>query len=67
MSERIGMADGRCLTSYESNRILNDLLMAQKSIVPEDNYSFRRFLQQSEPESLQLPLKNAACGGSIDR
>lgn len=67
MSERIGMADGRCLTSYESNRIMSDLLMAQKSIVPEDNYSFRRFLQQSSPESLQLPLKNAACGGSIDR
>lgn len=67
MSERIGMADGRCLTSYESNRVMSDLLMAQKSIVPEDNYSFRRFLQQSSPESLQLPLKNAACGGSIDR
>jgi hypothetical protein len=67
MSQRIGMADGRCLTSYESNRILNDIIMSQKSIVPEDNYSFRRFLQQSSPESLQLPLKNAACGGSIDR
>ena len=61
MSERIGMADGRCITSFDSNRIMNDALMAKEGIAFQDNYKWRAWLQAKGPEALALPLKNAAC------
>ncbi len=61
MSERIGMADGRCITSFDSNRIMQDMIMAKEGIAFQDNYKWRAFLQSSGPEALSLPLKNAAC------
>jgi hypothetical protein len=61
MSERIGMADGRCITSFDSNRIMNDALMAKEGIAFQDNYKWRAWLQSKGPEALSLPLKNAAC------
>ena len=61
MSERIGMADGRCITSFDSNRIMNDMLMSKEGIAFQDNYKWRAFLQSKGPEALSLPLKNAAC------
>ncbi len=61
MSERIGMADGRCITSFDSNRIMNDVLMAKEGIAFQDNYKYRAWLQSKGPEALSLPLKNAAC------
>lgn len=64
MSERIGMADGRCITSFDSNRIMNDVLMAKQGIAFQDNYKWRSWLQAKGPEALSLPLKNAACGGA---
>ena len=32
MSQRYGMADGRCITEFSSSRILNDQLMAENQI-----------------------------------
>ena len=64
MSQRLGMADSRCMTSFDSDRILNDSIMTQNRIVFEDNYTYRKFLQDKGPEALNLPLHNAACGGS---
>jgi hypothetical protein len=61
MSQRIGMADGRCITSFDSNRIMNDMLMSKEGIAFQDNYKWRAFLQSKGPEALSLPLKNAAC------
>ena len=61
MSERIGMADGRCITSFDSNRIMNNMLMAKEGIAFQDNYKWRAFLQSKGPEALSLPLQNAAC------
>ena len=61
MSERYGMADGRCITNFDSSRILNDTLMAQKNIQFQDNYKYRAYLQTVGPEGLSLPLKNSAC------
>ena len=63
MSQRIGMADGRCITSWDSNRIMSDFMMTQKGINFQDNYKWRQTLQATAPESLGLPLKNAACRG----
>jgi hypothetical protein len=61
MSQRIGMADGRCITSYDSNRIMSDFMMSQKGIAFQDNYKWRQTLQSTDPAALGLPLKNAAC------
>lgn len=61
MSQRIGMADGRCITSWDSNRIMSDFMMSQKGIAFQDNYKWRQELQSTAPISLGLPLKNAAC------
>jgi len=61
MSQRYGMADGRCITEFTSNRIYNDALMARKNIPFQDNYKYRATLQAEGPDSLNLPLKNAAC------
>ena len=56
MSQRIGMADGRCLTINEANRIYIDKLQQKAGIPQEDNYSFRRLIQRDGPEG--LPLAN---------
>jgi hypothetical protein len=55
------MADGRCLTEFSSNRILNDQIMAEKKIAFQDNYKYRATLQAEGPEGLSLPVKNGAC------
>lgn len=57
----MGMADSRCITSFDSNRITNDILMAKNGINFQDNYAYRKFLQANGPDSLKLPLRNAAC------
>jgi hypothetical protein len=58
MSQRIGMADGRCLTLNQANRILMDKMQSAAAIPQEDNYSFRRMLQQNGPEGLPLQADN---------
>jgi hypothetical protein len=67
MSQRIGMADGRCITSYDSNRIMSDFMMTQKGIAFQDNYKWRQSLQSTAPAALGLPLKNAACRGGVPK
>ena len=61
MSQRLGMADGRCITSFDSSRIMNDALMSQRKIAFQDNYTYRQNLQSNGPEGLNLPLSNGAC------
>jgi hypothetical protein len=61
MSQRIGMADGRCITSFDSNRVMTDMLMQKAHINVYDNYSFRQMAQEKGPEAFKLPLRNAAC------
>jgi hypothetical protein len=61
MSQRYGMADGRCLTEFTSSRILNDEIMASKNIAFQNNYKYRSTLQAEGPDAFNLPLKNAAC------
>ena len=61
MSTRMGMADGRCITSFDSNRIMTDVVMQQNKIAYQDNYKFRMMLQAQGPSAFSLPLKNGAC------
>jgi len=55
------MADGRCLTEFTSSKLLHEALMKNGGIDVYDNYKFRRMAQESGPDGLSLPLKNAAC------
>jgi hypothetical protein len=57
----MGMADGRCITSFDSNRIMTDVVMQQNKIAYQDNYKFRTLLQAQGPSAFSLPLKNGAC------
>ena len=50
MSQRLGMADGRCFTIHSSAQLTNNFLMQQNGISLEDNYSFRQALQKQGPE-----------------
>lgn len=53
MSQRLGMADGRCFTVSAANSLVNDYIMTQNGIKYEDNYSYRKFLQQKGPDALK--------------
>jgi len=49
MSQRLGMADGRCFTLAGSSRLVNNYVMQQNGIPMEDNYAYRQLLQQRGP------------------
>ena len=50
MSQRLGMADGRCFTVNTASTLLNDYVMTQNGIPYENNYAYRRLLQSRGPE-----------------
>lgn len=63
MSQRLGMADGRCFTINNSSMLYNDFLMTQNGIKFEDNYSFRKLLQEKGPDMLKkVEDHEAPCG-----
>ena len=49
MSQRLGMADGRCFTISTSSQLLNDYVMNSNGVSLADNYSYRKLLQQRGP------------------
>ena len=49
MSQRLGMADGRCFTINTSAQLLNNYVMKKNNISFEDNYSYRQLLQKQGP------------------
>jgi len=61
MSQRYGMADGRCITEFTSSRIMNDQIMSENKVSFQDNYKYRALLQSKGVEAFNLPLKNGAC------
>ena len=50
MSQRLGMADGRCFTISTSSQLLNDYVMNSNGVSLADNYSYRKLLQQKGPQ-----------------
>ena len=52
MSQRLGMADGRCFTINSSAQLTNNFIMNQNGVKLEDNYSYRQLLQKQGPELL---------------
>jgi hypothetical protein len=64
MSQRLGMADGRCFTVNSSSQLYNNYLMNKNGISYEDNYSFRQLLQSKGPQLFndkQSMTKCASC------
>ena len=61
MSERLGMADGRCFTIHTSAQLFNDYIMDQNGVPVQDNYSFRKMLQQKGPEILKPLERQGPC------
>ena len=53
MSQRLGMADGRCFTIGTSAQLLNDYVMKSNGIQYQDNYSYRQLLQKQGPQLVQ--------------
>lgn len=49
MSQRLGMADGRCFTIGTSSQLLNDFVMNANGVPLADNYSYRQLLQSKGP------------------
>lgn len=52
MSQRLGMADGRCFTISNASSLVNDFIMKQNNIQYADNYAYRKYLQQKGPDAL---------------
>ena len=65
MSTRLGMADSRCLTSFDSAKLANDFIMMKNGIAYQDNFKYRMYLQSTGVEGLRLPLQNSACGSPL--
>lgn len=61
MSQRLGMADGRCFTINTSSQLLNNYVMQQNGIMLEDNYSYRQLIQKAGPELLEQITQDTSC------
>ena len=61
MSERLGMADGRCFTINTASTLFNDHLMKTNGIQFQDNYSFRKLLQSQGPALLDDYVSKEKC------
>jgi hypothetical protein len=55
MSQRLGMADGRCHTINNSSKLYDNFIKTQNGIKFEDNYSFRKLLQDKGPAIHVVP------------
>ena len=66
MSQRLGMADGRCFTIYSANQLFNDYVMITNNIQLYDNYSYRKLLQQKGPAMIEQ-IQNVQQVGQIKR
>ena len=50
MSQRLGMADGRCFTIHTADLLLNDFVMQSNGIQYQNNYAYRQLLQRRGPQ-----------------
>lgn len=53
MSQRLGMADGRCFTINTSSQLLNNKIMEANKVPLVDNYAYRQLLQRSGPSLIE--------------
>ena len=50
MSQRLGMADGRCFTIHTADQLFNDFVMQSHGIQYQNNYAYRQLLQRQGPK-----------------
>ena len=53
MSQRLGMADGRCFTMNSSSQLYDNYVMEKNGIAKADNYAYRRLLQEKGTKILK--------------
>ncbi len=63
MSQRMGMADGRCFTINTSSRLLNDYIMQTNQVAYQDNYTYRQLIQRQG--SSLIPSNNEISGCNV--
>ena len=61
MSERLGMADGRCFTINTASTLFNDHMMKTNGIMFQDNYGFRQLLQSKGPALMEPLVTKEKC------
>ncbi len=61
MSQRLGMADGRCFTVNSSSQLYNNYLMKTNGVSYEDNYSYRKLLQTKGPALFKREKPDERC------
>ena len=64
MSQRMGMADGRCFTMNQSNQLLYEGLAGKVGVNPLDSGLLRTTLERADPDVVQgfVPDAGHACG-----
>lgn len=64
MSQRMGMADGRCLTMNQSNQLLYEAMARKIGVNPLDSGLLRTTLERADPDVVQGFVIDAgpACG-----
>lgn len=62
MSQRLGMADGRCFTINSSSQLFNNYVMQTNGIPVVDNYSYRQLLQKQGPGLLSKVQEEQGTG-----
>lgn len=58
MSQRFGMADGRCFTLNQSNQLIYESIARQLNINPLNSREMRMTLESKD----QVPISGANCG-----
>ena len=53
MSQRLGMADGRCFTINTSSRLLNNYIMTENKVDYVVKYKYRQLLQNEGPKLIE--------------
>lgn len=53
MSQRFGMADARCFTTYVPSVILNDIIANKVGINIQDGHQYRKFMQDNADELIK--------------
>ena len=66
MSQRLGPAGGRCFTVYTSNRIMNDNIMNMLQVPLQDNYGYRRAIEEGGPQMIANLMKPVASSLRVD-
>ncbi len=63
MSQRLGMADGRCFTINTSSRLLNNYIMNENKVDYVDNYKYRQLLQSEGPKLIEKVTNQQTVAG----